>query len=105
LLSPSAHEQATYYAGTWAPQDDTLVDMLVGIYRGSAGCGHGADAAGGVRVWRLKARTLLLIGESDTAAIGKQWSPPDVQQRLGHYDVLGKQAARGHSQLHACRVS
>ncbi|KAK4041824.1 Alpha/Beta hydrolase protein [Parachaetomium inaequale] len=25
--------------------------------------------------------------------LGKQWSPPEVQQRLGHYDVLGKQAA------------
>ena len=41
----------------------------------------------------LKPRTLLLIGEKDTTAIGKPWSPPEVQARLGHYDVLGKQVA------------
>src|SRR6187402_3032080 len=41
----------------------------------------------------LKPKTLLIIGDKDTTAIGKQWSPPEVQAKLGHYDVLGKQVA------------
>ena len=38
--------------------------------------------------------TLLLIGTSDTTAIGSDIAPPAVKARLGHYDVLGKQVAK-----------
>jgi pimeloyl-ACP methyl ester carboxylesterase len=41
----------------------------------------------------VKARTLLLIGTKDNTAIGKAWSPPDVQKKLGNYLVLGRSAA------------
>lgn len=42
----------------------------------------------------MKPKTLLLIGVKDNTAIGKAWSPPAVQAKLGHYDVLGKEAAK-----------
>jgi pimeloyl-ACP methyl ester carboxylesterase len=41
----------------------------------------------------IASKTLLLVGTRDTTAIGKAWSPPDVQARLGRWDVLGKRAA------------
>ncbi|KAL2128735.1 hypothetical protein VTI74DRAFT_8713 [Chaetomium olivicolor] len=100
-----AYEQATYYVGTWAPQYDTWVNMLVDIYRGSEG---EAFVQGQARVVDMVLMQpvvyefgLLLIGTKDTTVIGKQWSPPEVQEKLGHYDVLGKEAAAAipHSTL------
>jgi pimeloyl-ACP methyl ester carboxylesterase len=97
------YEQATYYVGTWAPAYDTWVKMLLDIYRGSQGDAFARVQARIVDMvltqpvvyefGLLRPRTLLLIGEKDTTAIGKQWSPSEVQAKLGHYDVLGKQAA------------
>ncbi|KAJ4286649.1 hypothetical protein N0V88_007941 [Collariella sp. IMI 366227] len=97
-----AYEQTTYYAGTWAPEYDTWVNMLVEVYRGREGEAFVQCQARVVDMvltqpvvyefGMLKARTLLLIGTKDTTAIGKQWSPLEVQERLGHYDVLGREA-------------
>lgn len=42
----------------------------------------------------LKVPTLLLIGTSDTTAIGSDIASPEVKAKIGHYDVLGKQVAR-----------
>jgi pimeloyl-ACP methyl ester carboxylesterase len=36
---------------------------------------------------------LLLIGQKDTTAIGKDVAPPEVRARLGHYPELGKATA------------
>jgi len=38
--------------------------------------------------------TLLLIGQKDTTAIGKDAAPPDVRAQLGHYPELGRAAAK-----------
>jgi pimeloyl-ACP methyl ester carboxylesterase len=42
----------------------------------------------------LKMPTLLLIGQKDTTAIGKDVAPPDVRAKIGRYPELGKAAAR-----------
>lgn len=42
----------------------------------------------------LQMPTLLLIGTSDTTAIGKDLAPPAVKAKIGHYEVLGKQVAK-----------
>jgi pimeloyl-ACP methyl ester carboxylesterase len=42
----------------------------------------------------LRAPTLLLIGQRDNTAIGKDAAPPDVAARLGHYPALGRRAAQ-----------
>lgn len=39
-------------------------------------------------------KTLLIVGDKDNTAIGKQWAPPDVQKILGNYSVLGKEAVK-----------
>lgn len=41
----------------------------------------------------LRMPTLLLIGTSDTTAIGSDIAPPAVKAKLGQYAVLGKQVA------------
>ncbi|CBY00330.1 hypothetical protein IAQ61_011260 [Plenodomus lingam] len=98
------YQQATYYVNTWKPEYDVWVNMLVSLYQVA---GENATFA-----WNMaqttdmvltqpvvyefelvKAKTLLMIGTKDTTAIGKAWSPPKVQNVLGKYEVLGKQAA------------
>jgi pimeloyl-ACP methyl ester carboxylesterase len=37
---------------------------------------------------------LLLIGDKDNTAIGKDAAPPEVRAKLGHYPELAKQAAQ-----------
>ncbi|KAI1256245.1 hypothetical protein MGN70_002408 [Eutypa lata] len=99
-----AYEQATYYPGEeWRDEFDVWARMLAGIYSGSRAEAFAFNQAlttdmalSQPVVYEfplLQPRTLLLIGERDVTALGKQWSPPEVQARLGHYDVLGERAA------------
>ena len=37
----------------------------------------------------IRVPTLLMIGEKDTTAIAKDFAPPEVQAKLGHYAELG----------------
>jgi len=99
-----AYEQATYYAGTWRPEFDAPVRMLAGMYLGP---GRALVAWNSALIYdmiytqpvcyelgRLRVPTLLLIGQRDTTAIGKDAAPPEVAARLGHYPELGRRAAR-----------
>jgi pimeloyl-ACP methyl ester carboxylesterase len=43
---------------------------------------------------RLRVPTLLLIGEKDNTAIGKDIAPPDVKARLGDYPKLARRTAQ-----------
>jgi pimeloyl-ACP methyl ester carboxylesterase len=42
----------------------------------------------------LQMPVLLLMGQQDTTAIGKDISPPEVKTKIGNYPELGKLAAR-----------
>ena len=99
------YEQATYYAGTWSPAYDVWVNMLLQVYDGPLGASYAFDQALVTDMVLTQpiayefpllanTKTLLLVGDKDNTAIGKQWSPPKVQAILGHYDVLGKQTAQ-----------
>jgi pimeloyl-ACP methyl ester carboxylesterase len=98
-----AYEQATYYVGRWKPAYDKWVDMLAGLNKGP---GHEIVAWNSALIYDmiftqpvyyefrdLKIPTTLMIGTADTTAIGGDIAPPEVRKRLGHYDVLGKEAA------------
>jgi pimeloyl-ACP methyl ester carboxylesterase len=98
-----AYEQSTYYAGTWRPEYDKWVDMFAGM---TAGPGREVVAWNSALLYdmiytqpviyefgALSMPVLLMIGDKDTTAIGKQLASPEVQATLGRYDVLGKQAA------------
>jgi pimeloyl-ACP methyl ester carboxylesterase len=77
--------------------------MLAGLYRGS---GHDIVAWNGALIddmaysqpvfyefERLSMPVLLMIGDKDTTAVGKNLAPPAIRPTLGNYPVLGTQAA------------
>lgn len=99
-----SYERTTYYAGNWAPAYDKWVNMLAGMYEGDGGklfawsqaltsdmifCQPVVYEFGNITV-----PTLLLIGEKDNTAIGKNRasSTPSVQG-LGNYKDLGQATA------------
>lgn len=97
------YEQNTYYAGRWKPGYDRWVNMLAGLNRGP---GHRRVAWNSALIYdmiftqpvwyelpELKPRTVLMIGTADTTAIGSDIASAQVKATLGHYSVLGKQAA------------
>ncbi|ABR86671.1 TPA: alpha/beta hydrolase [Pseudomonas aeruginosa] len=98
------YQQATYYAGEWRPEFERWVQMQAGMYRGK---GREAVAWNSALTYdmiftqpvvyeldRLQVPTLLLIGEKDNTAIGKDAAPAELKARLGNYAQLGKEAAR-----------
>jgi len=97
------YEQSTYYVGRWRPEYERWVNMLAGLNQGP---GHALVAWNSALIYDmiftqpvvyefkdLSVPTLLLIGAADTTAIGSDAAPPAVKAKLGHYSVLGKQAA------------
>ncbi|EJM49428.1 alpha/beta fold hydrolase [Pseudomonas sp. GM48] len=98
------YQRDTYYSGRWKPEFDRWVDMLVGLNKGP---GHTQVAWNSALIYdmiftqpvyyefqNLKVPTLLLIGTSDSTALGSDIASPEVKAKLGHYDVLGKQVAK-----------
>jgi pimeloyl-ACP methyl ester carboxylesterase len=98
-----AYEQSTYYAGEWRPEFDKWVNMYAGQFTGA---GRDIVARNTALIDDmiytqpvvyefplLKVPVLLLIGQKDTTAIGKDVAPPDVRGKLGHYPELGKATA------------
>jgi pimeloyl-ACP methyl ester carboxylesterase len=105
-----AYEQATYYVGAWRPDYERWVQMLAGMYRGP---GRDAVAWDSALLYdmiytqpvyyeleQIKMPTLLLIGDKDTTAIGKDLAPPEIRASLGNYPLLAKEAARRMPNAH-----
>jgi pimeloyl-ACP methyl ester carboxylesterase len=105
------YQRTTYYSGTWDPKYERWVQMLAGLYRGP---GHDIVAWNAALVddmaytqpvfyelEKISVPVLLMIGDKDTTAIGKNLAPPAVRATLGNYPVLGKAAAARipHAQL------
>jgi pimeloyl-ACP methyl ester carboxylesterase len=97
------YERTTYYAGTWKPEYEKWVEMLAGMYRGSGRDIVAWDSAllydmiytqpVVYELGDLTMPVLLMIGDKDTTAIGKNFAPPSIRPTLGNYPVLGKEAA------------
>ena len=98
-----SYERATYYAGAWDPAYERWVQMLAGMYRGPGRAQVAWDSAllydmiytqpVIYEIGSLRMPVLLIIGDKDTTAIGKDLAPPSVRATLGNYPVLGKAAA------------
>jgi pimeloyl-ACP methyl ester carboxylesterase len=97
------YQRATYYSGTWDPKYERWVQMLAGLYRGP---GHDIVAWNAALVddmaytqpvfyelEKISMPVLLIVGDKDTTAIGKNLAPPAIRGALGNYPVLGKAAA------------
>ncbi|MCU5774756.1 alpha/beta hydrolase [Erwiniaceae bacterium BAC15a-03b] len=97
------YELKTYYVGKWQPRYDQWVDMLAGLNNGP---GKQRVAWNSALIYDmiftqpvfyefkdLRTPTTLMIGTSDTTAIGSDIASPQVKAQVGNYQVLGKQAA------------
>ena len=106
-----AYERATYYAGTWQPSYEPWVQMLAGMYRGSGRTAVAWDSAllydmiytqpVVYELGLLSMPVLLMVGDKDTTAIGKDLAPPAIRATLGNYPALGRaaEARIPHAQL------
>ncbi len=98
------YEQNTYYAGQWRAAYEPWVQMLAGMYRGPDRERVAWNSAllydmiytqpVVYELPQLQMPTLLLIGQKDTTAIGKDLATPAIRATLGRYPELGKAAAR-----------
>ena len=97
------YEQATYYAGHWSDDYDVWVQMLAGL---NSGPGKELVAWNSALIYdmiltqpvfyefeNIAVPTLLIIGDKDNTAIGKEFAAPAVRDTLGDYPQLAKRAA------------
>lgn len=98
------YERVTYYVNEWRADYEPWVQMLAGMFRGP-----GKE----VVAWQsallydmivtqpvlyefglIKVPTLLMIGEKDNTAIGKDLVSAEIKARLGNYPLLARRAAQ-----------
>jgi len=98
-----AYQLKSYYDGKWKPEYDTWALMQAGQYEGS---GREASSWAGALTYdmimnqpvvyefaQIHVPTVLIIGQRDRTAVGKDAAPADVRETLGNYPVLGREAA------------
>ena len=94
------YEQNTYYAGQWKPEYDKWVQMLAGLNRGP---GKDLVAWNSALLYdmiltepvvyelgNLSMPVLLMVGDKDNTAIGKEFAPAAIRPTLGNYPELAK---------------
>jgi pimeloyl-ACP methyl ester carboxylesterase len=101
-ISMKAYQQATYYGGEWKPEYDRWVEMQASMYAGPGGeivAWHQALTSDMVfnqpvvhEFGAVTVPTVLMIGEKDNTAIGKNRVPAELKGQLGNYAVLGAEA-------------
>ena len=97
------YQRQTYYANEWRPEYERWIQMQDGMLRGPGRdlvAWHSALTYDMIftqpvlyEFEKLTMPTLLLIGEKDNTAIGKDIAPPEVKARLGNYPVLARRTA------------
>jgi pimeloyl-ACP methyl ester carboxylesterase len=102
------YERTTYYANTWKPEYEPWVQMLAGMYRGPGkelvawNQAQLSDMIYQQPVFyefeNLKMPVLLIIGDHDNTAPGKQLAPPEIRSQLGNYPVLAEAAVKRFKQ-------
>lgn len=98
------YQRVNYFGGVWKPEYDSLTEILAGWtrhpeYRRVAwNAALTSDMIFTQPVLyefdRLKSPTLLIIGQRDRTAIGKDRVPKEAAARMGDYPALGKAAAQ-----------
>jgi pimeloyl-ACP methyl ester carboxylesterase len=97
-----AYQRMTYYSGTWDAKYERWVQMLAGLYRGPGRDIVAWNAAlvddmaftqpAFYEFEQIAVPVLLMVGDKDTTAIGKNLAPPAVRATLGNYPLLAKAA-------------
>jgi len=105
------YQMESYYHGEWKPQYDRWVRLATGWLSSSD---YPTVAWNSALTYEmiftqpvryefadLRMPTLLVVGSLDRTAVGKQWVPKEVRERLGNYPKLAKIAA---SEIPECRL-
>ncbi|RKP57697.1 alpha/beta fold hydrolase [Pararobbsia silviterrae] len=97
------YEKNTYFAGQWRDDYEPAVQMLAGMYRGPQRARVAWNSAllydmiltqpVYYELSQIRTPTLLIVGDKDTTAIGKEYAPADVRPTLGNYPALAHHAA------------
>ncbi len=97
------YQLESYYDGKWKPEYQPWVDILAGMVRSEGYSTVAWDQAltydmiftqPVVYEFPLVTKpTLLIIGQRDTTALGKNTVPEEVAGTMGNYPVLGKKTA------------
>lgn len=98
------YQRVNYFGGEWKPEYDVLTEVLAGWTRHPEYRRVAWDAALTsdtiftqpvlYEFEHLKPPTLLIIGQRDRTAIGKDRVPQEVAACMGDYPALGRAAAR-----------
>jgi pimeloyl-ACP methyl ester carboxylesterase len=99
-----AYQLDAYYDGHWKPRYDRWVSLQAGMYEGS---GREVSAWASALTYdmiytqpvvhefaQLRVPTVLIIGQRDRTAVGRDMAPPEVAAKLGDYVTLGREAAQ-----------
>ncbi|MFM0738256.1 alpha/beta hydrolase [Paraburkholderia xenovorans] len=97
------YEKDTYFAGQWRDDYEPSVQMLAGMYRGpkrelvawNSALLYDMIMTQPVyyELSQIKPPTLLMVGDKDTTAVGKEFAPANVRSTLGNYPQLAHHAA------------
>lgn len=98
------YQRVNYFGGEWKPEYDALTEILAGWtrHRDYRRVAWNAALTSDMiftqpviyEFEQLKSPTLLIIGQRDRTAIGKDRVAKEVAARMGDYPALGKTAAR-----------
>lgn len=102
--SVKSYMTKAYFDGRWKTRYDPLLDIQAGWTVGpDADRMAVIDALTADMIFTqpvvyefpdIRVPTLLIIGTRDRTAIGRNRAPEDIRDKLGRYDILGKQAAK-----------
>jgi pimeloyl-ACP methyl ester carboxylesterase len=100
--SVRAYMRENYFAGEWKPEYEALLEVPLGWMAGPDRARIALSAALTTdmvftqpvlyELPDLKVPTLLVIGQRDRTAVGKERAPSAVKARLGNYPELGRRA-------------
>lgn len=105
------YQKQAYYAGEWKPDYEKLIVAQSGwtkhadFQRVAWNSALTAEMIYTQPVIyefsKIKAKTLLIIGQRDRTAVGKQWASADIAKKMGDYPKLGMKVRRllAHSRL------
>ena len=98
------YQLSTYYANEWKPAYEPWIQMIAGMYRGPGKetvAWHAALTFGMIfnqpvvhEFGQIKVPTLLLIGEKDTTAIGRDLVDEPLKSQLGNYRAMALRAVK-----------
>jgi pimeloyl-ACP methyl ester carboxylesterase len=94
------YQVQNYYHGTWKPEYEKWLNILAGwtLYKNYPLIAWNAALTSDMiftqpvcyEFKNIQVPTLLIIGQADRTAIGKDAAPADIKETLGNYPVLGR---------------